>query len=79
MDNMIKDFVEDEFLDGHGFDDGYDGYDRRDRLDDFDNGYDRRRDGFYIGQQDRIVRDEEKIDELEDELDYETRRKHRRF
>jgi hypothetical protein len=79
MENVIEDFIEDEFLDDRGFDNGYDGYDRRDRLYDFDNGYDRRRDGFSIGQQDRIVRDEEKIDELEDELDYERRRRHRRF
>jgi hypothetical protein len=79
MDNFIEDLVVDEILDDRGFDDGYDGYDRRDRLDDFDDGYDRRREGFYIGQQDRIVRDERKIDELEDELDYERRRRHRRF
>jgi hypothetical protein len=79
MDNIIEGFVEDEFLDDRGFDDGYDGYDRRDGLDDFDNGYDRRRDGFYIGQQDRVVRDEENINKLEDELEYERRRRHRRF
>jgi hypothetical protein len=79
MDNIIEDFVEDEFLGDRGFDDGYDGYDRRDRLDDFDYGYDRRRDDFYIGQQDRIVRDEERINELDDEVEYERRRRHRRF
>ncbi|MBA7581922.1 hypothetical protein ES708_23836 [subsurface metagenome] len=79
MDNIIEDFVEDELLDNRRFDNGYDGYDRRDRFDNFDNGYDRRRDDFYVGQQDRIVRDEERINELEDELEYERRRRHRRF